>query len=867
MFVVVAALGFAPSAGAWAGLRQDEGGTAFLPKEVEAAKRAKEFEALLEKLAGLDPGALSEEERAEHREALKLCYFNAYWDFTRPQWRRGVVRLFPATIRGAREAWVRLEGDLTVLAKEEHFQAGRLMAQARFDDMRMILEQTAPYLLRPENPYLVRQQVDLAQILRVQGSWDQSQAAMDRARAHFENIPDSQREGLSRVRMELSGNQALIDCQRGDWGRARESLEELWSIGESNPIPIGLALGYKVEMQLHSRLHRYKDGLETWERAQADERLAEFWENEDGRTYWADLSASGALALAHDARSGSDPEAKEQALAEIERTLQLPALPAQRETSLRTRAGELLIQLGRFEEARQGMQVLDRQGTGNSRIHEQREAIAILWAKVALDDGGDDAELQAALEKAELAWQGVLDAWRVQDIRDEGLAVLWGSDRRELLALWMALQVAVHGKDAGSVLALDGFLELQSLGTLARSLGCERPSVEQVRTAILKPGHGLLILVPGLSRVVVIYVDSETVVAEMVNTDESTYRSRIAKLNGAIEFGRLSSSNAEVLLEARHGLAEIVFPPALRDELRSLSSISLVGTGSLDSFPYSYLPGLSDQPIGCELAVTLLPSIPLGVWMSQQAHPAYGAEPSLVVVACPDPGEEHGGIVGLPLDTALLLPGNLGLKRRSWLGEDVSLDGLNGADFGEDRLVHFVLHGIPDAAQTNRTAFALSGGQQLTLPELERMRLPPIVLVSACGANRAPLRKGDDGRNNLIGALQLAGCQMALAAHVEVDYRASLQLTERLINHAARGGTVAEALRRSRQELVADLEPGVHPSEYFLADLYGAPHTYMVTADEVKRAAPSRPWVWLVGAALVLVVGGALGLGLKRLQS
>lgn len=855
-----------PAAEACSSWRQKESAVAFSADESEAAGRAEEFEALLTKIAGLDVAALSEAERLEHLASLKLCYFNAHWDFTRQEFRRGVDRLFPGTIRKAREAWLRLGGDLTVLAEEEHFQAGRLFDRARFGDLLMMLEQTAPYLLNEDNPYIARQQLDLAQAQRLLGAWDLAQAALDRARAHLDQYPGQQGSKLSLVTMQLSGDQALVHCQRGDWDKARASLAELWDLGELDPVPIGLAMGYKAEMQLYSRLHRYKDGLETWQRAQEDERLTEFWTGKDGIKYWADLSASGALALAHDARSKDTAAAKELALAAIDKALLLPALPAQRAISLRTRAGELLLQLERFTEARQGLEILGRQGNSKNRTYEQREAIASLWAKLVLDGDGGAEELTVALEKVGQAWQGVLDAWRAQDVRDEGLAALWGSDRRELLALWMALQLEVHGKDAGSLLALEGFLELQSLGTLARSMGCEQPSLDQVRTAIMGPGHGLLILVPGLSRVVVLLADSESVVAEVVNKGESTYRGRIAKLNEAIEIGRLGVSNSKALDNARHELAEIVFPSAIREQLRSWTSVSMVGTGALDSFPYSYLPGLSDRPIGCELALTLLPSIPVGVWMTQQALPAYAAGPSLSVVACPAPGAGHAGIQDLPLDAVhrtLLLPGGLQIELRSWLGDDVSLEGFLATDFSQDRLVHLLLHGIPDADQANRAAFALPEGKQLTLPDLEGMRLPPIVLVSACGANRAPLRKGDDGRNNLIGALQLAGAQMALAAHVEVDYQASLQLTERLLTHAASGVSVAEALRISRQELLADTETGTHPSEYFLADLYGAPHAYLLTVEEAKTAASSQPWIWLSGAALVMAIG-ALSLWLKR---
>jgi tetratricopeptide (TPR) repeat protein len=168
------------------------------------------------------------------------------------------------------------------------------------------------------------------------------------------------------------------------------------------------------------------------------------------------------------------------------------------------------------------------------------------------------------------------------------------------------------------------------------------------------------------------------------------------------------------------------------------------------------------------------------------------------------------------------------------------------------RVIHFATHALVDEASSARTALALSagGGEDgfVGPGELAALSMPAdLVVLSACRTAGGRLVRGE-GLQGLTAPLLAAGARSVLATQWPIEDRTAGRMTERFYRALAGGATVAQALRSARLEL---MRAGVSPRQWGAFVLVGDPTV------RIPLRVPSTPgWIWVLGAATLIVLGG-----------
>ena len=142
--------------------------------------------------------------------------------------------------------------------------------------------------------------------------------------------------------------------------------------------------------------------------------------------------------------------------------------------------------------------------------------------------------------------------------------------------------------------------------------------------------------------------------------------------------------------------------------------------------------------------------------------------------------------------------------------------------------------------------------------DIERLSVPPVVLLGACGTARGPGRPGSGLAAHLGGAFLYAGAEAVVLSGDDLRYAPTLQFMAAMHANLSEGISVAEAARRARVTLSED--------ERWDGALHGA--AIRVVGLASARPFPRRPshperegerprWAWWVasgGVALVLLL-------------
>lgn len=491
--------------------------------------------------------------------------------------------------------------------------------------------------------------------------------------------------------------------------------------------------------------------------------------------------------------------------------------------------------------------------------------LEVLEAQLALARGGTGAELEAALAAARGAFESLLDRWSAIPERDAGIGLIHSRDLLSVTEAVVSLTLAVEGPEAGPRSALEEVARAQAAGSLARALGVSAPSVEEVLASGLVPETGgLLVYLPGAGHSHAFCVDAQGISAYPV---APTYRLDPARRDLERELGRALRAGQwpATLDDARRVLSELLLPDEVGARIAGWDSLVVVGTDGLGYVPFELLIGPDGEALGDRRAVSYLPSLAVGVELARRASRQPAPVAGLMVVAAPDAPagyeDSHPQLTPLPFgqpEEELLL-GACAIDRRAVLrGGEASLEALLGADLRGDLALHLVAHGVRTERIERPQGLLLAGAggpPQVLSPSLaESLKAPPMVVVTACSAWRGPLRRGDDGRHHLAGALFLAGARSVLISGLETDYQSTLALMGAFYEGLShRGLSPAAALRFARSERSSELGPGrylVHATGLATAPLLQA----------VREPRRVWPWVLLVGLTLL----GAVALLQKR---
>lgn len=153
-------------------------------------------------------------------------------------------------------------------------------------------------------------------------------------------------------------------------------------------------------------------------------------------------------------------------------------------------------------------------------------------------------------------------------------------------------------------------------------------------------------------------------------------------------------------------------------------------------------------------------------------------------------------------------------------GDRASEELLKIQPLSEFRIIHFAAHSISDLVEPDRSGLVLaveSGGDDgfWQAREIRRSHLnADLVTLSACETGIGRIQ-GEEGVTNLARNFLVAGARSVVASLWDADDRFTATLMSHFYKHIALGETVAESLRGSQMEILAEFGGDTKP--YFWA--------------------------------------------------
>lgn len=430
--------------------------------------------------------------------------------------------------------------------------------------------------------------------------------------------------------------------------------------------------------------------------------------------------------------------------------------------------------------------------------------------------------------------------------------------------------------------AFDWLARLHAAGTLARALGLPAPGLPELRAELLGPHSALLAYAPGRVQSHAFWLTrSDLEVVRLGGSRELEQAAREVEdaLRAALQ-GSASSEQLRALqrgrLDARLDAATDLFLPSeLQDRLAGQDAVHVVGLDDFGYVPFEALRGFDGRPVGFRLEIVHQPSLPLALALARRAAAAPGPRPgavprALLFLGSGDPA--RGGrprLASLPME-----PSELDIAALDRAGLEVAVLGPSelpslGAGLAEASFAAFLAHGLYDPARLRPAGLLLDperpGGAWFA-GNFEERSAPPLVLVAACGADLAPLRRGDDGSGHLRAAFFRAGSACVAAATLPLELEATQTFLASVHRALADGQTAARAFLEARRELGSGDPAGI-PEHALLLQLFGAGDRLRLpvhpAAPSHERAGPSIPearsrLAWWIGAGLACALAWTL---------
>ena len=373
-----------------------------------------------------------------------------------------------------------------------------------------------------------------------------------------------------------------------------------------------------------------------------------------------------------------------------------------------------------------------RESTGfeTLRMHE-----AGLRARLLREQGAAPEERARFLDE-ELApvFVSYLERVRTWPLEKSGVALISFDWLQAILGQLIDYELALDREGRGPQRALEWLARLQSVGTFARSLELEAPSSEDVAEALLPPGKGLLAYAPGREHSHLFLLDAEG--CERMRIAPTHALDRGARELSAELILSLPRATRTLSAQAERRIArasELFLPPAMHARLASWDEVLVVGLDAFGYVPLELLLG-PDGRVGSSHAVSYLPSLPVGLWLAQQARSQSGGGAPWIYVA---PGE-HPGYAPLAVPEDLL-----GLEAYAHsAGLALERTDLEQQAPGAS-LVQLICHGLYESERPRPAGLLIDPAGEPAAwfaEEIEARAWPPVVLVSACGAGREKLR-------------------------------------------------------------------------------------------------------------------------------
>lgn len=591
-------------------------------------------------------------------------------------------------------------------------------------------------------------------------------------------------------------------------------------------------------------------------------------------------------------RSRLDSRFRENAIASFEEALELArsnqggGLGEMEQLDIELGVLQLMLEDGDREGAAVWLEQVDDHLEDLRRIGSEVRPILLVQRDIlagALAVTGDAPRdvKERALQEMRSAYDRVLGEWRSVPPHPSGTGFLLLSGTRLVLEHLLHATLSVEEAPRAVDRALEELMRAQALGSLARRLEAPAaPSIAEVRERLIRPRHGLLVYYPSAVRGLVFAVDAERTEVAELDSWLKLRRARSDFLERDADRPHAVTGEGQPSDEAKE-LARLLIPESLHPTIAEWEAVTVVGLDLLGWVPLACLPFPGERPLGLELAVDTVPSLPLALHLAErEAHRRPTGE--ILFLGAPIPNPEVGARYRFEdLSSRVqqgfretLLEATAGRSLRIVVEREATRARLRADELEGVALLHILTHGIfnplgddPNSLRDRPAGLMLApegGGDDglLWCRDVERLSaMPPVVLLSACGAGRGQLRLGDDGVSHLGGAFLSAGARAVLISHADLDYDATLALTTYFTEHFARGDvSPARALQLARLDLVTEHPEWAHPYYHGSLQVLGIgqfPVAMLEGQGDVPERSRWRSPLTLVG----VVIGVALAVG------
>jgi CHAT domain-containing protein len=647
-----------------------------------------------------------------------------------------------------------------------------------------------------------------AEAARLLGRWESVQEFLDRMEAsippHSLYSGDPSAAALlaqnHQYRSRLLQARAQILLELGLLDQCRELAQEALAEAEQSGDASALAAARLLAFERALASGAADEAVEIARAGRADERLAPW------RRLFLFVEGQAEIERAFEARSrGRDATpAADRSRAALAEAL-AAGMSRNEHLEAELRLGELERFMGSPDDARAHLEraralaldVAPSEGRSNQSV-----SLAVLAWRLARQGEAEPDELERSRAELFSAYGRFLEQWQSAPRRPGGIGFLHLAWRTQVVSEAIEAELSASGPGREEA-AFARLLQAQVMGTSARERGLSAATLDDVRSTLLADGRGMLVLLPARDRTHLFALDRETLQHYPVPVGRDALRDGARRITAALQ-----RPDGEVDAETLRRLHDDLVPSGARERLRSWSGAITIGFDLLCDLPFGILDGESGTPYCERLALASLPSAVLGVELARRKKDANPAGKDLVLVVASDPPPE----LELPAfrfgereRERLLAPfaGSAELLDGQRAGRGALLerrDLLRGA-----RVLHFLTHGTTLAQREYSSALVLSrsaaeGERLLAAEDVARLELGGLVVLSACGSGRGPVRTGDDRLVHLGGAFLDAGARCVVLARFPVEYETSLALMERFHARLAADDAPAEALRAARSQ-------------------------------------------------------------------
>ncbi len=466
-----------------------------------------------------------------------------------------------------------------------------------------------------------------------------------------------------------------------------------------------------------------------------------------------------------------------------------------------------------------------------------------------------------ATETLKAAVSRLVDEWNSRPVRSGGRGLVYYAEPRTLITeLILATALA-----AGDSAALQALIDTESAGSLARMISARTPTVADIQRRLDSRG---ILLYLGTLDVTLLFVIDATTVQLLCLPDrfiiDDVRTSLVRELRQSPRSATDPKQRRQTIERTSRSLGQLLLPEPLGAWLSSRSAVTVLDGGTLGYIPFECLRLDDGSVLGLEKPISYASSLTVNHAIEERRRQAGNATPTTLdaqIFADPafDPKFE---LEPLPLTrtqgnrlVGVYPEGRAELK----LGSEVTVTALR--ECSKATVVQWLTHGgrIREEERFASLYLASSAADpdgRLSARDLTGFTSAPLVILTACGVGRGPRRVGDPGVSDLSGAFILVGASAVMAPLENIEFHATVRMSEEIHRSLTSGRSPAQALFDARRALASDPEWS-DPYYHSLLHVRGDAHTPYLPkyreCDERRGPPPRTATWWIVAIALAAV--------------